>query len=98
MNEYHVASDVVLTVGGSTTSHAVRNSVPTVVVEPPADSIEQRNAAYLASTTSLVTVTTGGESAAELCELLRLAARTDHGPCDLRWGGAADLENALCAV
>ena len=35
MNDYHLASDVVLTVGGSTTSHAVRNATPTVVLAPP---------------------------------------------------------------
>jgi hypothetical protein len=96
LDTYHLASDVVLSMGGSTTSHAVRNGVPTVVISPAPESREHRVGEYLARRCDYVTVTDTADD--------DLWARVDHlgragrsVPPDLRWGGPRDVLDAVLA-
>ncbi|SES30504.1 hypothetical protein SAMN05216188_13182 [Lentzea xinjiangensis] len=95
MDRYHRASNTVLTVGGSTTSHAVRNGIPTVVINPPAGSVESRYAAFLAGRCDHLTRTEGTESAQDLWDMIDHSAHTaELAPPDLRWGTADDVYHA----
>ena len=98
LDTYHLASDVVLTMGGSTTSHAVRNGIPTVVLNTPAGSRERRVTRHLAERSAHVTATdcTGdGRVLWRLVERFACAGRV--APPDLRWGSAQDVADAVLA-
>ncbi|MEV4313821.1 hypothetical protein [Actinocrispum sp. NPDC049592] len=96
MDLYHRASDTVLTLGGSTTSHALRNGIPTIVVNPPAGSIESRHATFLATHCDYLTRTSGTESPQDLWALIADSAhKTDVRPPNLRWGVPEDVHRAL---
>ena len=96
LDTYHVASDVVLTMGASTTGHAVRNGIPTVVLNTLTESRERRLAAYLAARCPRVAVTDPDGDGRALWPLVAELASAGRGVApDLRWGSGQDILDAV---
>ncbi|GAB1510816.1 hypothetical protein [Actinophytocola sp. KF-1] len=96
LDAYHVASAVVLTMGGSTTSHAVRNGIPTIVLNTLTESRERRVARHLADRSAHVAATDATGDGRVLWSLVeRFATAGRVPPPDLRWGSAQDVADAV---
>ncbi len=96
LDTYHVASTVVLTMGGSTTSHAVRNGIPTVVLNTLTESRERRVAHHLTERSAFVAATDSTGDGRALWRLVeRFACAGRATPPDLRWGSAQDVADAV---
>ncbi|WP_020576522.1 hypothetical protein [Actinopolymorpha alba] len=91
---YYRASDVVFSVGGSTTNELVKNAIPTVAVCAK-QSDERRRVEFL-SHHAAVTVADGDEAAEELWALVHAAIERGTNPAqDLRWGSPAEIAGFL---